>query len=344
LKIFSRFLKSDGRKLVGIDVGSYSAKGVVLARQGKSFQLADFALERISAGGRTPGPDTSSVLGKIVSRLGVEGDDIATDISGQQVVMRHIEVPKMTEDELRASIKYETDIHFPFRLEDAVVDFHILEKAEGVDANKMKVFMVAARTEMVKSHIKMLGSAGITPESISVDAVALVNACESAIDTAGKCAALVNVGSRKTTLVIICDGIFSFAREAEIGCAKLSSAISKGLSVSNDEADRVVREKIGEHEAYFSSFLADVAREVKSSIDYFEERNTSKVDAVHIDGGGSMVGEFGRRLTEEIGLDVKRLDVISGATGGLEAGKKKGFEELSPLFTIAYGLARGMSG
>lgn len=340
VKALSKLFKGDVRMSVGLDIGSYSAKAVVLSRAGRKPQLTGFALERITGGGgQSILPDPSAAVGKIVSILGLSGENLATAISGQQVVMRHIEMPKMNNEEIRAAIKYETDIHFPFKLEDAMLDFHILEKGEGVDDNKMKVFMVAARRETVDSHLKVIGEAGITPGRISVDAAALANACEGSIDTAGKCAALVNVGARKTTIVVISNGAFSFSREAEIGCAKLSSAISTALSVSNDEADLIVRERIHDYDAYLSSFVTDVAREVKSSIDYYEERSGAKVDVVYMDGGGALIDGIDRHFSEDFGLDVKGMKAMDEAMIGLEPGKKEELAALSPLFTIAYGLA-----
>ena len=340
-----RLFKGSGDAFVGLDIGSYSAKAVALSRRGKSLQLTAYACERVSEGGESSIEAQSSAAGRVIAKLGMTGLNITTAVSGQQLVMRHIEVPKMTEEELRESIKYETDIHFPFKLEDAIVDFHILEKAAGVDDNKMKVFMVAARRDLIESHLKVLEAASITPVRVTVDAVALLNACEGAMDTAGRCVALVNIGFIKTIIVVMNEGIFCFSREAGIGCSKLASELSMGLSVSLKKADGLIRENIGQVDSYLSNFVDKIAREVKLSIDYFEERSSSKVSALYIDGGGSMIEGIDHRLADALGLEVKRVDVMGAAMKGpwQLTYQKKGMEEVSPLFTMSYGMALGLS-
>ena len=58
-----------------------------------------------------------------------------------------------------------------------------------------------------------------------------------------------------------------------------------------------------------------------------------------------MIEGIDRRLSDELGLDVKRVDVMGAAMKGpwQLTYQKKGMEEVSPLFTISYGLALGLS-
>ena len=99
---------------VGIDIGTSSVKIVKLKPSGKGdFEIVDARIEPCF-------PDTESALKNIASSLEIK--DIAISISGSSVMLRYIMFPKMQEEELKRSLKFEAQKHIPFSLNEVNVD------------------------------------------------------------------------------------------------------------------------------------------------------------------------------------------------------------------------------
>src|SRR4029079_6128267 len=54
---------------------------------------------------------------------------VVTSMSGQNVVVRYVPMPKMSDPELKQAIRFETDKYLPFDLDEVVLDVQALSRA-----------------------------------------------------------------------------------------------------------------------------------------------------------------------------------------------------------------------
>lgn len=113
---------------------------------------------QVGAGGRT----TEFVAERIKTECGALKGDVAVSFSSQQLIMRVVDLPAVSDDELSSMVQLQVDKFSPFPVESMVVSHEVLEKKD----NTCRVLIAAAREETVDSLGKMLGLAGIFPSRV----------------------------------------------------------------------------------------------------------------------------------------------------------------------------------
>ncbi len=124
---------SEGKSLVGVDIGATSIK-VCQLKEGRT------GLGLIRLGFESLAPQTivdREVInpGAVVEALSaafqgakIKQKEIALSVSGQSVISRKITVPIMTTAELDEQIQWEAENHIPFDIKDVNVDYEILRR------------------------------------------------------------------------------------------------------------------------------------------------------------------------------------------------------------------------
>ena len=243
--------KSRGGPTVGVNIGSSLIK-VVEARPGKGGP-------QITALGVAPTPPGTfdnevitdpQTLGQAIRRLlsdsGISCKRCVSSVAGQSsVVVRIIEVPKMTKQELAETMKWEVERHVPFAANEVIMDFQPVERpgADPADQN-MEVLLAVAQQEFVNSHIEALLAAGLLPVALDVESLA---ACRSLIDIKKDdqedTIAIVNIGAATTELAVFQNKLLAFPRTLPIAGDALTRALSDGLHMPTEQAERLKRER-----------------------------------------------------------------------------------------------------
>lgn len=244
--------KSGGAPTVGLDIGSSLIK-VVEAKSGKTGP-------QITALGVCPTPEGTIAddvimdpqgLGRAIRQLltesGIQTKRCVSSVSGQsQVVVRIIEVPKMTDKELAETMKWEIERHVPFSANEVVMDFASIEKPAGAqDDQNMEVLLAVAQQDLVNRHVETLFAAGLDPVAIDVEPLA---ASRAVIDSdpqgeGQQTIALVNIGNDITDISIFQSGILAFPRSLPIAGKAITRALSDSLQITLDQAEQLKREQ-----------------------------------------------------------------------------------------------------
>lgn len=282
--------------MVGLDVGTSAVKAVELTQRGKDVEVTGFGQIELTA-------DSPEERANAVRELLEEGAfktrRVVTSISGKMVIIRYLNMVKMSDEELKNAITFEAEKYVPFPLDECVLDCQRLDGDDAAGGN-MTVLLVAAKRSQLDEHLRTVDSAGFVPEVIDVDAFALSNAhalCTSmdeGMDASGTIA-FVDVGHGKTNVNVVSGGRSLFTREIGIGGREFTDSISKRLSVGYDEAEDLKREP-GDgaetvRDAIFPT-IDDLGNEIQLSFDYFENQFDKEIGQIMLSGGGSKVAFF----------------------------------------------------
>lgn len=243
--------KSAPSAVVGLDIGSDLIK----------VAEAKLAKDGIHITGMAVSPTPEGVLdnsvivdpqalGAAVKRLlkesGIKTKHVVSSISGQSsVVVRVIDVPKMTHDELAETMKWEVERHVPFSPTEIVMDFAAIDKPGAMpDAPNMEVLLAVAQQDAVNSHVQMLFAAGLEPIAIDVQPLAVSRALiDVAEGTAPQTVAVVNIGATTTDVGVFEAGLLTFpGPPLPIAGVNLTRAISEALGVPEEEAEMLKKE------------------------------------------------------------------------------------------------------
>src|SRR3954466_48554 len=107
-------------------------------------------------------------------------------VSNQQIVVRHLELPKIENaEELAVAVRFQAAEAIAMPLDEVVLDHQVIgETITPEGAARLRVVVVAARESMVSRIVDAVRAAGLRPEGIDLNAFALVRTLSLPADSA----------------------------------------------------------------------------------------------------------------------------------------------------------------
>ena len=289
------------KDVIGIDIGSSSVKMVHLKEAKGRFQLAGLGLATLPAEASVDNAimDSSSIVDVVkglVESQKLKTKNVATSISGHSVIIRKIQLPIMTEEEMEASIQWEAEQYIPFEISEVNLDFQILGP-DANDASLMNVILVAAKKDFVSDYVALFKECGLNPQVMDIDCFAVENVYEVNYGSnEDEIVALIDMGASSMNVNVLRGGMSVFTRDIQLGGSAYNEEIQKRLGLNNEDAEivklggeiaDVTAESVAE---VMEDATESLTQEVQRSIDFFSATSSDeKVQKVFITGGVSKV-------------------------------------------------------
>ena len=160
--------------LIGIDIGTQQIK-IAELRPGKTgltvsaLALGPTPLGIIQNSMITDPAAMGAALKQLMREGGITVKRAVGCITGQQaVVIRIIEVPRMTDAELKETMKWEVERHVPFAPSETQLDYQPLtpRTPEAAAGPNMEVLLAVAQKDAVSNYLDVLFAAGLDPVAI----------------------------------------------------------------------------------------------------------------------------------------------------------------------------------
>lgn len=338
------------KNLVGLDIGSSGVKLVEL-KQGKggAYKLLKAGVESLSPEAIVDGAimDSSLVveaINRLDGALNVRNANFGTSLSGHSVIIKKINLPRMTESELAESIRWEAEQYVPFDINDVNLDYVVLDTAT---ADGMDVLLVAVKKDKIAEYTGVISQAGKTPVLVDVDAFAVQNAYEvNYALTPGRVVALVNIGASVTNVNVLSGLNSIFWRDISFGGNQYTDALQKEFNLSFDQAETLKRgEKVGEHTLttalpILQAVSQDMAQELQKTFDFFTATTaTERIDEIVLSGGSARVVNLDSQLKERFGIPVEIMNPFRQIQTAGSGVSEDWLSERAPMLAIAVGLA-----
>ncbi len=281
--------KEEGRSRSALDIGGRSVKWLELRGTEKPEVVTYASVPLQKGAGRE---NLVAAIRKVVQLSGSNSHRIHSAIGGQSVIIRYVQLPKMTREELRSSIEFEADKYIPFNVKDVVLDCQILEEKE--ESGKILAVLVAAKKDAVSHYVSLLHDAGLELELLDVDTFALANAFEYFLghQTPAKIHALFDLGAKTTNVNILRGTTSLFSRGIPIGGDHFTEALSEKLGLETDPAEVLKCSGTKSKEELLELIAAPLETlmgEVRLSFDYFENQYDRKIERIYLSGGSSLL-------------------------------------------------------
>ena len=239
--------------VLGLDIGTNLIKMVEMRSSRGSLQLLNLGIRptppEVIVNGVIADP---SALGTAIRGLlqaqGIRTREVVASVAGQSsLVVRPIEVPKMSRPELADTMRWEVERHIPFAASEVIMDYQPLVEAEELpeDRQNMEVLLAVAQEDMINAYLETFRVAGLAPRALDIEGLAAtrslvdINAHEGLYD---QTIALVNIGATTTDISIIRGGLLSFNRPVPMAGDSLTNAIAENLGRDVAEAERLKKE------------------------------------------------------------------------------------------------------
>ncbi|MEX0875185.1 MAG: type IV pilus assembly protein PilM [Actinomycetota bacterium] len=233
------------RTSIGLDIGT---RAVSLAELniGGHPTVTRFGRMLLPAGAVEHGEvrDPAAVgdtIAKLWKRLGMNGNkSVHVGVANRRVVVRVIELPAMSREDLAGAIRFQAQDHIPIPLDEAVMDYEVLEEIDGPTGKMQRILVVAAERGTIAPLLEAVRAAHLEAASLEFNAYPLMRCFGS---ESGAAQAVVDIGAGVTNIVVLQGGKIRFTRTLpNFGGDDFTQAIVDRLRVSREDAERIKRE------------------------------------------------------------------------------------------------------
>jgi type IV pilus assembly protein PilM len=363
------------RRLIGLDVGT-NAVTIAEVTPGTPprldmFAQVAFAREAMREGEVADDAAVTEAVTRLRAEVGLKKLPVRVGIASPRVVVRQVQMPLMNRDELASALQFQAGELIPISMEDAVLDFAILEKNEHGDGDggepTMQVLLAAAQESTISRLVAAVEAGGLQVAGIDLVPLALVRALARpvpamvgamagggvALDDEGAAEGIISFGGGVTSIVVHERGVPRFVRVLGTGGRALTDAISQDLNVPQETAEALKRaigtqpadEAIARARTAMDRPLSVLIDEVRSSLDYYRNQpGAARLQDVVITGGCAQLPGLPERLSALVGVQVQPAfmhDLIRIGNIGFAQSE---LPRLEPYLPAAVGLALGGSG
>lgn len=339
------------KEVIALDVGSNSIKLVQLKKVKKGWELEKLALaylppEAIVDGSIIDSMTVSNTVQDIVSENKVKITDIVTALTGHSVIIKKVNIPAMSEDDLADSIQWEAEQFIPYPIGDVNLDFQILgDDPEG--RGEMEVMLVAVKKDVINDYTNVFKEAGLNPVVVDIDSFAIENMLEInyAVDPE-EIIAIVHIGASITSISILMGGMTVFTRSVPNGGNQVTEEIQRQFNISFKDAEDFKLGKAvegldpGALDAVLESVSHGMIGEIKRSIDFFLSGAPGLVvNRIVLSGGGAKAKGFKERVQEMTDMPVELANPFENIIANPKKFDPEFLNEMGPNFAVAIGLA-----
>jgi type IV pilus assembly protein PilM len=347
------------KRLVGLKIGGSQLAAARIANNG-SAELLQVARTDLPAGvviaGELRDPDAlAEALKEFFTANKLPRKNVRLGIASNRIGVRTFDIAGIDDaKQLENAIHFRAQETLPIPLDEAVLDYQILEEKVDDEGNSTKrVLLVVAYRELVDRYVAACKKAGITLSGIDLEAFALLRALSTTRagdGPADSALVAVAVGHDRSTFAVSDGRVCEFTRVLEWGGASLNVAIARALdlapsetegikrvlSLASDEVpDGITREQYALAVDAVRKQVQAFARELVSSLQFYQNQPGSLgIGEIVITGGTAGLAGLGEELQRLIGVQVRVGDPLAR----LKIAKKLQLGDTVGSLAVAIGL------
>lgn len=311
-------------EIFGIDLSDLSVKVMQVERNGKidsvrSFFVADIPPGNIEDGKVVNKEVVAKIIKEAIEKAGpkkIKTNKVICSLPESKVFLRVISLPKIEEAEAAEAIKWEMEANIPIPIDEAYYDWQFLESEDGkADHKKQDVLTVATARDVVDDLLAVLNLAGLDVYGMEVESIATARSLIVQDDSAKKMdpVLIVDLGAQRTSFIMVSNGVPTFTSSIPFSSEGISDAISKGFSISLEEAEKIKIahgiESIKENPVFgvVRSLLENLVQETEKTLDFYKEftKNSLNIDRIVVCGGGANLKGLAPFLAKRLNKDIE---------------------------------------
>lgn len=341
---------------VGLDIGTSAVRAAKVTGARGGLSLVRFAQVPLPPGAVQGGEIrdegiVSQAIAQLWKRAKIGTKRVVVGVANQRVVVRQVDLPFLEEKEFEGSLKFQVADHIPMPVEDAELDYEILEEFTAENgARMMRVLLVAAATEMVDGFVNAAAAAGLEPAGVDLTPFAVARAVSPVArgeQGAPGAEAVVDVGAGITSILIHDGGEPRFVRILLVGGDDATEALSRSSGLPFEEAEALKLDLFaggssGERVQVLAAEIDRLVEEIRTSLDYFASQEDGvEVGTVHVTGGGSLGSGLLDRLGHVLQARVLPADPFADIKTKRSGLTDAQLVQVTPVAAAAIGLAMG---
>jgi type IV pilus assembly protein PilM len=263
----------------------------------------------------------------------------------KDIFMRVINVPGMSDKELRSSITFEAEQYIPLPLEEVNLSYQKLEIPTS-QKGKISVQLVAAKKDVIERYIKIVKEAKLIPVGVEPEALAIGRALTSKND--GEANLILHMGFQKSLIIITLKNSVVFTRTLSSGGDAMSRAIAQNLNLdymqaeeykkayglNQDQADGKIYEAL---KPMFESIISEIGR---AQMFFTTHHPGVNINRVVLSGGTALMPGLLLFMANNLNVEVELANPFANMNFSKDIANKKDWHiQNGPLFAVPLGLA-----
>jgi type IV pilus assembly protein PilM len=311
-------------RLIGVDIGSSAVRAAEVSCHDHVRTLHRFGQVGLPVGAVVDGevtdvPCVVAALRRLWDAVGFQSKRVVLGASSQRVIVRQADVAAMSAADFRLALRFEAQELIPFSLDQALVDFSIIEPdiADGSPNPKMRILVAAAHRETVAGHLRAARDAGLHVVAVDPTPLALFRGLDAGPGPANY-DAVVAVGSDLTSVAIGHQGLPKFTRILGVGGSVVTQSLGRRLELGAAEAENMKRRAVQQGadvrggDVLLVSDFSEIVEEIRGTVDFFRAQDASNtLGRVYLTGGGAQIPGFSGALSRELRLPVEWADPVA---------------------------------
>jgi len=348
------FFKPKSR--LGIDIGTASIKIVELEKKSGRFMLYNYGLFGLmgtkssnpAAMGQSilnlPNEEIIRGIKEVLKIAGIRSREAVASIPSFSTFSKIIEMPYVSDQDLTKVLPFEAKKHIPTPLEDVILDWSIIGTVENKDNKEalpnVEIFMAAVHKNEAKRYQEIVTGAGLDLVALELENSSLIR---SLIGNDLSPTAIINIGGRSTSIIIIDKGYERVSHNYEIGGFEITKSIAQSLNIGLDKAEEL-KKKFGLKQSgediinqAMVSLIDMMVFETKKIISNYEASKNRKIERILLVGGLTNMPNFPDYFQNKLGRKVYLGNALSRIQYPTELTPIA--KEIASTFAISIGLA-----
>lgn len=333
-----------------LDIGTNAIRVVQLDKIGND-QWSLVAHAYVPIDSRTTASDSPEAKRKLgetimtaIGQSGIKTKNVVIGLPSSKTFTTVIDVPSVSDAELKATMKYQIDQYIPMAVDDAKVDWALLGPSLR-EQNQQEVLISSTAKIYSEDRMEMVEALGLNVVAAEPDPIAMVRALTppNAVTTA---MVMIDMGEMSTDLAITYGDAPRLVRSIPTGLNTLIKAAVQNLNVQDDQARQFIL-KFGlsldrlEGQVFYAaeSTLDGFSAEIIKSIKFFQTRYPNiPVNAMLLSGFAAIIPKLSDYLGSKSGIQAAVANPWQGVR--LSAGDQQQLAAVASEFTVAVGLAK----
>ena len=339
-------------RILGLDLGSYSVKGLLTETSLRGTQIRGFGEVRLED--KPLIEALRALMGQLFPPNALHRDQLVISLPGQSLVTHLITMPFTESKQIEAALPFEVEGQLPFDLSEVVFDYQIASQAE----QKSELLVGVVRKDQLRELLDALKPLELDPRVITHPALAYRNLIgawpESFASASDGAFGIFDIGHERTTVAIGTKaGAVEFGRTFPGGGKSLTTAIATEFAISFPEAEQwketqgavgpAVKGAGAERAAKaLLRGLQPVIRETRACLKAFTARSRRSIGHIYLCGGTAKLAGLQEQLSDELGILATALPVPKDVAGALPSeAQSSAIQACALAMRKSSGLARG---
>jgi type IV pilus assembly protein PilM len=345
------------QKILGLDIGTYSIKALIIWNNYKNLKIFKFIEKKIEY-------DTKMSLQiaqqKTLANLLTEEQfdyDLAYGALDSRFVSIHkVDFKNIKKRDLPGFLRNELESSSPFAIEDSIFDYQIINS----DKKSSSALAILCEKERIKQLLETFEQGQIKVKIIDIEHLTYLNiisylipdphtqlasAVSKSKNITKNCFLILNIGHTKTTLTFLDHKNILYTRVIRIAGNYFTEILQEKFNLSLKEAEEIkkivtlnpdsfqkdFKEKEEAISFILSQALLEIGIEILRTIHSLEEKEKIKVHSIYLCGGSSKIKGIENYLEKIFSIPVS---FFSLRKENLDSKKLKDFEKPDPHFDL----------